>query len=284
MAMIHVNRGAESLGVFSEEDVREGLRTGRFAPTDLAWREGMTSWQPLSQFAEFASAGSSGASAQTSAAITAAPAPPRSGLPWDNRQQLGLVKAFTDTLIMVLTKPQEAFQLMKTEGGLVEPLIYAVIGGSLGIIVYWLFSLLLGSFGMMGQRNPFGAMFGAGIGAVFMIVFAPVIVAICVFIASGIIHLCLMLVGGAKKPFETTFRVMCFAQGATQPLLIIPICGGVIAGVWALVVEIIGLAKAHETDIGRAALAILLPVIVCCGGGFLLMMFGIFGAAMAGHH
>jgi len=29
--MIHVNRGATALGIFSEEDVREGLRTGRFA-------------------------------------------------------------------------------------------------------------------------------------------------------------------------------------------------------------------------------------------------------------
>ena len=56
MAMINVNRGAESLGVFSEEDVRAGLRTGRFAPTDLGWREGMTNWQTLAQFPEFAEA------------------------------------------------------------------------------------------------------------------------------------------------------------------------------------------------------------------------------------
>ena len=47
--MIHVNRGATSLGVFSEEEVREGLRTGRFAPSDIGWREGMATWQPLSQ-------------------------------------------------------------------------------------------------------------------------------------------------------------------------------------------------------------------------------------------
>jgi hypothetical protein len=39
--MINVNRGATSLGAFSEEDVRDGLRTGRFLPTDLGWREGM---------------------------------------------------------------------------------------------------------------------------------------------------------------------------------------------------------------------------------------------------
>jgi hypothetical protein len=54
MAMIHVNRSGTSLGTFSEEDVRAGLRAGRFAPTDLGWREGMPQWQPLSQFAEFA--------------------------------------------------------------------------------------------------------------------------------------------------------------------------------------------------------------------------------------
>src|SRR6266511_2711322 len=54
MAMIHVNRGATSLGAFPEEQVREGIRAGRFLPSDLGWREGMASWQPLSQFSEFA--------------------------------------------------------------------------------------------------------------------------------------------------------------------------------------------------------------------------------------
>src|SRR6266850_1727090 len=54
MAMIHVNRGATSLGAFPEEQVREGIRAGRFLPSDLGWREGMASWQPLSQFTDFA--------------------------------------------------------------------------------------------------------------------------------------------------------------------------------------------------------------------------------------
>src|SRR5213082_525526 len=54
MAMIHVNRGATSLGAFPEEQVREGIRAGRFLSSDLGWREGMANWQPLSQFAEFA--------------------------------------------------------------------------------------------------------------------------------------------------------------------------------------------------------------------------------------
>src|SRR5438045_9580064 len=53
MAMIHVNRGTTSLGVLSEQEVREGLTAGRFAPTDIGWREGMATWQPLSEFPEF---------------------------------------------------------------------------------------------------------------------------------------------------------------------------------------------------------------------------------------
>jgi hypothetical protein len=53
MAMISIARDGNSFGNFSEEAVREGLRSGRFLLTDLGWREGMPAWQPLSQFAEF---------------------------------------------------------------------------------------------------------------------------------------------------------------------------------------------------------------------------------------
>ena len=53
MAMIHVNRATTSLGIFSEQEVREGLSTGRFVSSDIGWCEGMASWQPLSQFQEF---------------------------------------------------------------------------------------------------------------------------------------------------------------------------------------------------------------------------------------
>jgi hypothetical protein len=88
-----------------------------------------------------------------------------------------------------------------------------------------------------------------------------------------------MIVGGAKKPFETTFRVVCFSSGSTYLLSMIPVCGGLIGGVWNIVLECIGLARAHETDTGKAVMAVLLPIIVCCGGLFLLViLMGGFGA------
>src|SRR5438105_1123806 len=54
MATFHINRSGTSLGTFSEDEVREGLRSGKFGGTDLGWREGMATWQPLAQISEFA--------------------------------------------------------------------------------------------------------------------------------------------------------------------------------------------------------------------------------------
>ncbi len=293
MAMIHINRSGSSLGAFSTEDVREGLGTGRFIGTDLGWREGMTSWQPLSQFPEFSAEIPTGAppptppvatSTITPAAVGSTSAPSaatRSGLPWDERQRLGLVKAFLDTLIMVLTKPSEAFTAMKREGGFGEPLLYTLIGGSIGLVFYFLYNFFFSSLGgMVGNReNPLAHLIGTGIGSLLFIILVPLFVVIGAFIGAAILHLCLMIVGGAKQPFETTFRVVCFSGGSTGPLLVVPFCGGFIAGIWKLVLYCIGLSRAHETDIGRAVLAVLLPLIVCCGGGFILaMMFGALGA------
>ena len=286
--MIHVNRGATSLGAFPEEEVREGLRTGRFASSDLGWREGMPAWKPLSEFSEFAAAAPGGPPPQIGATSTAETATARSGLPWEHRQERGFANAFIETLAMVLTKPDLAFRTMKTEGGLAEPLIYALIGGCVGGIVSLLLSLGLQSMGLFaGQRDTFAALAGIGVGSIALIVLVPVFIVIGLFIGAAIVHLCLMIVGGANKSFETTFRVLSFSQGSTGPLQIIPLCGGLIAGVWALVVNCIGLARAHETTTGRATLAVLLPVIVCCGGGLLLLflfMFGALGAWSGSHH
>jgi hypothetical protein len=127
------------------------------------------------------------------------------------------------------------------------------------------------------QSAVFG-MGAVGIWAVGYILLSPVFVIVLTFIISGILHLCLMIVGGARKPVETTFRVVCFSSGSTSLLSMIPFCGGMIACVWNIVLEIIGLARAHETETGKAALAVLLPIIVCCGGGILLAILGGFSA------
>ena len=278
MATIHVNRSSTSLGTFSEEDVRAGLSSGRFVGTDLGWREGMATWLPLSQMPEFAAPGQPiGPMPGVAPTVATVPAPapaPRSGLPWDERQARGFFNAFIETLKLVLTNPTGAFTAMKREGGLPEPLIYAVTGGSCGLVVYFIYNIIFQSLGVLGSRNdPFAHLVGMGFGAIALLILSPLLIVIGVFLTAAVLHVCLMIVGGAKQPFETTFRVICFSTGSVSPLLIVPFCGGMVVGVWDIVLRCIGLARAHETDTGRAVLAVFLPIILCCGGGILCLIF-----------
>jgi hypothetical protein len=285
MATINVARAGTNLGSFSLEEIREGLRTGRFLPTDLAWQTGMTDWRPLSEVVAAqpaAATAAPGSGATPPSQITppvasgASTAAPGSGLPWEHRQQLGFVKAFFDTFVLVLTKPAEAFTAMKKEGDLIEPLIYAVIGGTLGIIVSTLIKLPFHAIGFMGNRDSalFG-MFGSGIGLFIGLILSPIWVAIGMFVGSGLIHLSLMLLGGAKKPFEATFRVVCFSFGSAHVLSIVPVCGSLVASVYNIVLDCMGIARTHEIDTGKAVMAVLLPLVVCCvAAGLMGLLIG----------
>ena len=286
MANIHIARGETKLGNFPQPEVEAGLQSGRFLSTDLGWQDGMASWIPLAQFPGLVSTGLAVPPGEVPPIdpAWAAPALIPTGLPWDRRQELGIFPAFFGTLKLVLLSPSEAFSAMKPEGGLTEPLIFAIIGGSVGALVYVLLSVFVSSFGMMGENNPFAQLLGLGIGAAFLLLLIPIFLALGLFLGSAILHLCLMLVGGANRSFETTFRVVCFSIGSTYPLLIIPACGGLVSGIWCAVAECIGLARAHRTTTGRAVLAVFLPMIVCCGGAFFLgITFGLLGA-LSGNH
>jgi hypothetical protein len=271
--MIHVARDGAKLGEFTLEQIRQGLTTGQFRPSDLGWQSGMSDWRPLS---ELAGAGA-GAAAPPALVPEAAPA---SGLPWENRQQIGLVKAWLDTVGLLIGKPGEAFALMRPEGGLVDPLLFGLIGGCAGSFVSILFQGLMQSIPGFGSRNDVFNLFGLSHWA-FIIIYAvlsPLLVLLGLFIGSAILHLCLMLVGGANRSFETTFRVVCFSSGAANLFSMIPMCGGLIAAVYQVVLDCIGLTRAHQTTTGKALMAIFLPLIVCCGVSILFgVILGGFG-------
>ena len=285
--MIHVARDGAKLGEFTLEQIREGLGTGQFRPTDLAWQSGMADWRPLSEFVG-AAAGAAPALPVAVAGVSAASA--GTGLPWEHRAQLGFGKAWFDTVSLLITKPSEAFTLMRPEGGLVDPLLFGLIGGCAGTIVSILFQGLFQSIPGFASRNQTFDMFGLGPWALVIIYAAlsPLLLILGLFVGSAILHLCLMMVGGANRSFETTFRVLCFASGAGNLFSMIPICGGVIAAVYNIVLECIGLSRAHQTTTGKAVLAIFLPLVICCGAcvllGVLLGGFGAFSEMFNRHH
>jgi hypothetical protein len=280
--MIHIGRAGAKLGSFSEFEVRMGLKSGRFLLTDLGWKEGMENWTPLSQFAEF------------QPEPPALPEPPEldpeppplletaepAGLPWEHRAEIGFFPAFIQTARWVLFDPTAAFSQMFTQGSLLGPGLYNLLGGWFGLVISCLYAVIVTravpdvpppstSVSNLFYISPAKAVTELQ----FVILMGPVLVTTFALVASLIIHLCLMLVGGANKSFHVTFRVICFSYGSAQLLQIIPVLGGVALPVWLILCCIFGLAAAHRTSPGRSVGAValfLLTCVTCCMGTFFL--------------
>ena len=220
-----------------------------------------------------------------------APPPGPQGIPWDDRERLGLASALVETTKQILARPVAFFQAMPTSGGIGSPLLYAVIMGWLGVVAAGFYSALFNSVvgsGMAAfdESPEFAQAFNLAQswgGFLVQVVFGGVMVAIGVFIFSGIFHVMLLILGGARRDFEATFRVVSFAY-APYVLALIPFCGGVVAGVWWIVLAVIGLTHAHEITGGKAVAAVLLPIVLfcCCCVGLVALVAGSLGALVAG--
>ncbi len=196
----------------------------------------------------------------------------RTGPPWEQREQLGIPPAIIETVKKALLEPSETFSRMRRTGGLGGPLTYYLITagvGSVALTIYLLiFQTVMGT--AMGANPIFGGRAAAAAGmSVFMIIFQVLwtVFWTCIFsfVQAAILHGCLMLCGGAKQPFETTYRVVCYGAGSVGILHVIPGIGSIVAIPLGIIVPAIGLARSHETDTWRGVLAIFLPMIVCCG-------------------
>lgn len=204
---------------------------------------------------------------------------PEGSTPWEDMASLGFFTAFFRTIKEVLFAPTAFFRKMPVSSGLAPPLFYGVILGFVGALIAILLQVTL--FNPMGSFPEMEGMEGMGGGfqlfqTTFIIIYAiflPILIAIGLFIMSGVLHLCLLIVGAGKRGFEATFRVVAYT-GSTQVFAIVPLVGWVIAPIYNVVLWVIGFRESHRTTTGRALIAVLLPVIVGVVF-FILMVFAI---------
>jgi phage FluMu protein Com len=209
----------------------------------------------------------------------------RPGLPWENSQSPG---SWWETAKLCMLNPTHAFSIMRQEGGIGNPILFSLIGQMIGAVFAALWQVLFGivalaaaggsgdAVGMVVAQSLFqivGGLVGAAAGAT-----------IGTLIAAGIMHLFLMIVGAANKGYEATFRTMAFANGALSWTQIVPVLGPIVGAIWMLVIQVIGLSRAQETDIGKVIIAIVLEIVACMvlvAIPVLIIIFA-FGAAIAG--
>ena len=75
-----------------------------------------------------------------------------------------------------------------------------------------------------------------------------------------------MIVGalkGSRSQFEGTFRSVR-TRAIANVANVVPLVGGLAAGIWAIYLMVLGAQQLHKTTQGKALAGILLPVLVCC--------------------
>lgn len=170
---------------------------------------------------------------------------------------------FFEKMKGLLLEPSKTFDDLKE-----EPLLGAVkyyVG--IAAVYSALFALMLGFAGslfgsMMGFGN-LGMMMGAGVGigaAITFFVLFMIMAIVGAFIGGAILHIFVYIAGGRKGMTQTIKAGM---YGSTASLLFgwLPIIN-IIAAIWSLVIEIIGIRQLHEITTGRAILALVLPLII----------------------
>jgi hypothetical protein len=150
-------------------------------------------------------------------------------------------------------------------------MLFGITGSLIGALISVGYNLLaqLALVLMAGDAAKFGAALFALLvsGVVFLIVGLPLVVMGTImssFVTAGILHLCLLLVGGARQPFETTYRVLCYAMGSSALCNVIPLFGFLVAAVFQIIALIFGCWNAHETTLGKAVTAVLIPIAISC--------------------
>lgn len=262
MSSIHLARHGQSLGSFSEEEVREGISSKRFVKDDLAWRIGMSDWVPLHEVAD---SWGFDVSLLGEVIMDHQVVPPDCFEPaWERRSTIGFFKALYLTVKMVLMAPNHTFSRLRTTGGLINPLFYYLIMASSTLTIRLAIELplVLKNPSMLGPQLATLPQNTIMIGALGLVVISPVFFVFTMFFSSLVTHLSLKIVKSAHEPFEATFRAFCYSLGSVSIVQLIPIVGGIISLFWGLLSYFIGLKKVHEISALKTFFAIFISTIL----------------------
>jgi hypothetical protein len=213
--------------------------------------------------------------------------------PFAERARRGLVASYVETWRLAATEPARFFrQVRVSPAG--SAVLFGVISVTIGTWASLLFryataSTALSVVGQITRRMggrletlPFNQVFQGLTGAAFagQMLLAPVFVLIGLYITAAVFHVLLLLVRGSNRGFDATLTVVGYASGVML-LEALPVCGGLVALVWFLVAAVTGLSEAQRCGGGKAAFAVLMPLVLSCvcaclGGAALVPFMGEF--------
>jgi hypothetical protein len=179
-------------------------------------------------------------------------------------------------IVGFLFHPAESFRKVKDEE--INPTLryFGVIAFFYSLLVTIVTTLQL--IPMHPLVTAFGVSPQGGVIDAFLFVLIVIILFAMTFITAfffaGWLHLFAWLMGGRKGLWQTERSVF---YGLTPFLIIgwIPVIGGIIGGIWSVVLGIIGLKELQGISIGKSVVAVILAIVI-----LFIIMVAVLGAVL----
>lgn len=295
-------------GPVSAPELHRLIAEGKLTNRALVWCKGMSDWQPLHTVvspepehplvgpAETLPTDHLATSSEDSSSEEATSTPEPRTPSWENQGGTGWILSFLNTVTEVLTKPTLTFSRLPQTGSWGPPLSFYMLCSTIST-AFWVFIFRISpppeaSFVFPGM-NPAALHVPLGIILLFVLPLSLLIFPLQAVLTTAVIHASLWITGAAKRPFETTFRIVGYATGTTSLLCVILLASAAAASfahdpalsqtvmslasyvmmIWGLIILTKATASAHGISIPRTLFAFCLPILFSCGLGFSLLLF-----------
>ncbi|WP_243362030.1 YIP1 family protein [Fundidesulfovibrio terrae] len=181
--------------------------------------------------------------------------------PWEQLEHYGVVPAFLNTVKNILARPGDFFEQLPPVSGKLRPLIFALVVSVLAMLagVVWNYFGLGPNLSELGRTDGFQGLGSGAIGGLALLGLSPIALIAFVFLDSALTHLLLGLLRSAARPFEDTFRIICYA-GAPWVLAALPVPYSYLIPVvliWHMTLQAIGLKKLHQAGYPQVLASVL---------------------------
>lgn len=171
-----------------------------------------------------------------------------------------------------LFEPTSFFRRLDHGGAMSRPVLYFLLVSVLGAFFHLIWQAYLYT-PLTGDAGTYG-------GELYVVQFFATPFAVLLFlgIQTLILHLFVLMLAPEHRSMGSTARVLCYASGPAL-LAVVPVLGSLAAGVWGLVLQVVGIREVHRTSTGRAVVVALGPLFLLLGAGVVL---GVLAALMVG--
>jgi len=166
------------------------------------------------------------------------------------------LRNYYDTGKNIVLKPVDFFKEMPTTGGYKDPLIFATITAVIMGVGLTIITL------------------GVGFLA---IIFAPIAVAISIFLAAFLLLICARIVNG-KGTYEATLRVAAYAN-VVNVIGWIPIVS-ILGSIYGLILTVLGMKEVHKLSTAKAIIAVAIAIAIVF---IIVVLLAIIGIGITGY-